>query len=139
MATGTQIVQPEDITIEFLEELFDAAYMRVSRKDDGVLLTEDFKVYVEPQGEGKRLSLTVLFGLRESAPLEERFDFVNRINDSLIVVRAYVTGTARDALVLDYYVSVEGGVTARSLVYAVKTFQQLVKAALNKDENNLLD
>jgi hypothetical protein len=130
-----EIINPSDVTVEMLHELLDAAYIEHRVDEDGdILINERYKVWMKPLGEGRRIKLFAVFGFEGSATYDERLAGVNLINDDLVVIRAAVPLRNPDVLDLDYYISVDGGITKRSIVKSVKMFMELVDAAIEKIE-----
>ncbi len=132
-----EMVFPEDISKEMLHSLYTDAYVDVSYDEDGdLLLRERYAFWAFPEADGKRIRLASLFRANENSNVADRFKFVNRINDELIMVRAYVRSNGNFGF--DYYIPVEGGISKRNIVMATKLFASLLSAVARKDEEDVM-
>jgi hypothetical protein len=137
MAEGDQLVLPEQVSPEMLKQLFTDAFMDATIDKDGdVLVVETYRSYVVPGNENKWVRVYAVFGANPEAVLEDKLDFVNRVNAELVIVRAYVDTTGR--FIFEHYIPVEGGLTERALVLAVRRYHRLLEAAIRKDEKNVI-
>ena len=137
MPEPEKIVLPEQVSPEMLKQLFVDAYMDATIDKDGdVQLVEGYRSYVVPGMENKWVRVYAVFGANQAALLEDKMDFVNRVNAELVIVRAYVDTTGR--FIFEHYIPVEGGLTERALVLAVRRFHRLLDAAIRKDEKNVI-
>lgn len=135
----TDILLPETVTIDTLQELFEAAYLKVEKGEDGELcVVETYKIWVAPVGDGRRLHFYTLFSFSESATLLDKLEYVNLVNDKMALVRAFMTSFTPSALCIDYYVPVDGGINKRAVVFALKSFGEAVRAALHLDSTNIV-
>jgi hypothetical protein len=133
-----EIVYPQNLTKDMLYTLFDNAYMSVSMDDDGDLkLKEGFNYWVFPEAEGRRIRLMSQFRANPSSSLTDRLTYANKINDDLVVIRAYVRQDSGN-IGFDYYITIEGGITKRNIIAATKFFISLVESALRKDEHDVI-
>jgi hypothetical protein len=62
--------------------------------------------------------------------------FVNRVNDGLMMIRASLTSDGR--LYFDYYIPIEGGITKKAVVLAVRRFLSYLAAAMEQDTDNVV-
>lgn len=137
MTDADQIVLPEQVSPEMLNKLFTDAFMDASIDKDGdVQVVETYRSYVVPGNENKWLRVYAVFGANAEASLEDKMEFVNRINADLVIVRAYVDSTGR--FIFEHYLPIEGGITEKALVLAVRRFHRLLEAAIRKDEKNVI-
>ena len=54
---------------------------------------------------------------------EDKLAFANRLNDELIILRAWVTDAG--GFGFEWYIPVEGGITKKAIVFALKRFHHL--------------
>ncbi len=136
-APHDEIVQPSQISKEWLFNLYHDAYFDVERDNDGdVCIRDGFRVWVFPIREGTQLRFLAQFRANPDHDLADRLLYVNRINDELHLVRAYVD---RDGDIgFDGYQVIAGGTTRRNIVLATRSFIEHVRAALIKDETNVI-
>jgi hypothetical protein len=137
MAEPEELLEPEQISPEMLKDLFTDAFMDASIDKDGdVQVVETYRSYVVPGNENKWIRVYAIFGYNEAATLEDKMDFVNRVNAELVIVRAYVDTTGR--FIFEHYLPVEGGITRKAVVLATRRFHRLLEAAIRKDEKNVI-
>ncbi|OPX23118.1 MAG: hypothetical protein B1H04_04080 [Planctomycetales bacterium 4484_123] len=126
-----EIVYPEQITAEMLKGLYDSAFMDARIDDAGDLRVKDgYWCFVLPPKQGTSIRLQALFAASEAATRQQRLEFANRVNDEITTVRACVNSAG--GFTFDYYIPVDGGVTAKSIVLATKFFLRVLAGALRE-------
>jgi hypothetical protein len=131
------LVTPETVSKDMLKTLFTDAYMDTSVDNDGDIVVKDsYRAWVMPATDGTWIRLYSLFKPNPAASAEDKLAFVNRLNDELIILRAWVTDTG--GFGFEWYVPVEGGTTKKAIVFAVKRFHHLLQSAVNKDDKNVI-
>jgi hypothetical protein len=132
-----ELLYPENITKEGLRDLFVAAYMDASIDEDGdVLVKESYRSYLVPSQDAAWIRLYSPFKGNEATALEDKLAYANKVNADLIIVRAYVT--EKGGFIFEEYLPVEGGITKRALVLAVRRFHRMLESAIRADEKNVL-
>jgi hypothetical protein len=132
-----EIVHPNDISKEMLQSVYENAYMETSFDADGDLkVKETYSAYILPQADGKRIRLMCQFRTNPKSSAQDRINFANKINDKLILIRAYVLENG--IVGFDYYIVVEGGTTKRNIIMTTKLFHTLLDGAIQQDEKNVL-
>jgi hypothetical protein len=132
-----ELVYPETVTKEALRDLFVAAYMDASLDEDGdVMVREGYRSYLIPSQDGAWIRIYSPFKGLDTASLEDKLAYVNKVNSDLIIVRAYVTD--KGGFIFEEYLPVEGGITKRALVLAVRRFHRMLESAIRADEKNVL-
>lgn len=132
-----EVVQPEDVSKDMLQELFESAYMETSFDSDGDLrVKETYSFWVLPHNEGKQIRLMSQFRAKPESSLSDRLSFVNTVNEELVVIRASMDEDGDFGF--DYYIPVDGGITKRAIVMAAKFFAALIEAAVRKDEKEVV-
>ena len=132
-----ELLYPENITKEGLKDLFVAAYMDASLDEDGdVLIKEAYRAYLIPSQDAVWIRVYSPFKGSETATLEDKLAYVNKVNADLIIVRAYVTD--KGGFIFEEYLPVEGGITKRAIVLAVRRFNRMLESAIRADEKNVL-
>ncbi len=133
-----EIVYPEQIHTEFLLALFQNAYLNVSRDDDGdIFIKENFTTWIFPQGNGEQIRFMAQFKANLDLPRIPKLEYANMINDRMKLLRAYVD--ADDDIGFDYHLLVEGGITKRNIVFALRTFINYVQVALQRDTEDVIN
>jgi hypothetical protein len=77
-----------------------------------------------------------IFGANPSAAPSEKLAYVNHVNDQVKLIRASVSANGK--FYFDYYLSVEGGVSKRSIVMAVRRFFSCLRLAFREDTGNVV-
>ena len=132
-----ELVYPENLTKDSLRDLFLAAYMDASFDDDGdVMIKEQYRSYLIPSSDSAWVRLYSPFKSAEAATMEDKLAYCNKVNADLIIVRAYVTD--KGGFVFEEYLPIEGGITKRAIVLAVRRFHRMLDAAVRADEKNVL-
>lgn len=136
-----EVLSESDVTRGKLRGLFKAAYLKTELDDDGdLVVTTDVgvKVIVTIDEERKFLKYLAIYGLKEDAPDTDKHEFVNKINDAVIMVRFSVPRA--DVLVGDYFLSFEEGITGYQIVNAARMIGRIVVQAIDEyDENDLVE
>ncbi len=131
------LVLPEHVNPEMLRQLFADAYMDATIDKDGdTLIVETYRSYVVPTLEGKWLRVYAVFGANPDAAPDDKLEYSNKVNQDLIIVRAYVEASGR--FTFEHYLPIEGGITRKAIVLAVRRFHRLLEAAIRKDDKNVM-
>ena len=137
MSAESEIVQPEALTKDFLKALLEAAYMNVSIDDDGdVMVKDSFRFWVMPADNGRWTRLFAQFKGNPDATMGAKLEYVNAVNRDLHLIRAYLRDNG--GFTYDQYIPSEGGISRRSIVFAVRGFDGLLKSALDLDVGNVV-
>ena len=131
------LVTPELVSKDMLKTLFTDAYMDTSLDNDGDIVVKDtYRSWVMPNTDGTWIRLYSLFKSNPAASAEDKLAFANRLNDELIILRAWVTDAG--GFGFEWYIPVEGGITKKAIVFAVKRFHHLLESAVAKDDKNVM-
>jgi hypothetical protein len=132
-----EFIYPEGISADALKALFEEAYMEVSVDSDGDLIVKDnYRCYLRPDQDGRLISIYAIFGCAEGALPEDKLTYINRVNDQVKLIRASVSSNGK--FFFDYYLSVEGGISKRSIVLSVRRFFSCLGSALREDTGNVV-
>jgi hypothetical protein len=131
------LILPEAVSTDSLRELFEQAYMEVSVDSDGELVVkEDYLCYLRPDQDGRLILVYAVFGAAKGAQDADKLAFVNYVNDQIKLIRASISASGR--FTFDYYIPVDGGVSRRSLVLAVRRFLSCLRQAIAADTGNVM-
>lgn len=127
------LITPENLTKDLLKVILDSAMIDNSFNSNGWLVaTETIKVLVSPEGEKKdRIHLWSIFTLKEGLDELDLLRVVNKINEELVIVRAYIDND-KDSLFFDWSIPVMGGITPKNFVLALKRFSTIPHIAFEK-------
>ncbi len=134
--TLTEQFTPETLSNESLKEVFDAAMMDTAVDSDGDLVVHgQYRVLVNADPNGC-IQLTSVFGLREDSDPAMRLELVNRINDKRIIIRASVHED--DILLIDWYLPTRGGIGKKTVVLALRKFEELIASIGDEDADDII-
>jgi hypothetical protein len=132
-----EFIYPEGINLGALKKIFEEFYMEVSVDTDGDLIVQDtHRCYLRPDPDGRLILIYAIFGANPSAAQADKLAYVNHVNDQVKLIRASVSANGK--FYFDYYLSVEGGVSKRSIVMAVRRFFSCLRLAFREDAGNVV-
>ena len=137
---ATELVTPDNVSVEMLRDLYEAAYMDVTLDEEhGVLrLREELAARAHLSESKERIQLLAVYGLKEEAQRIDRLELVNRINENYVLIRAGIDDDGD--LWFDYCILVKGGLTKKAIVQATRAFLMLVPKAVNEcDEDGIVE
>lgn len=137
---ATELVTPDNVSVEMLRDLYEAAYMDVTLDEEhGVLrLREELAARAHLSESKERIQLLAVYGVKEEAQRIERLELVNRINENYVLIRAGIDDDGD--LWFDYCILVKGGLTKKAIVQATRAFLMLVPKAVNEcDEDGIVE
>ena len=137
---ATELVTPDNVSVEMLRDLYDAAYMDVTLDEEhGVLrIREELADRAHLSESKERIQLLAVYGVKEEAQRIERLELVNRINENYVLIRAGIDDDGD--LWFDYCILVKGGLTKKAIVQATRAFLMLVPKAVNEcDEDGIVE
>lgn len=141
MATA-EVLAEDEITVSNLAEIFKRAFFKTSLNEHGELVvqTDGPKVIVAVDQDNNLLKFMSVFGFKESARLELKHAFVNKMNDEIILDRFSIPKGQPDVLLADYYLPYEEGIPAFQIVSTIRLFARVAMGAVHRcDENDLVE
>lgn len=124
-----ELITPENLSTSLLKEVFDQAFMEAVLDNEGHLKVVDrVKTHIRPRED--RIYVFAVFGFKPGTPMERRLEFVNRVNQEYIIVRA--TSNDNNLLLFDHDIPVAGGITKKALVLRVKRFCSIPQSAIQE-------
>jgi hypothetical protein len=134
-----ELVTPENVSVESLRVLFDAAMYDVAADGEQELrVRSGYTLWVNLSQSKRNIRFTGVFSFRDTTEVPARLALANDINDNLIMLRAAVSGDKRTRLWLDQYVWLDGGVSRKNIVLSFRQFEALIDAALKRDTTGLI-
>jgi hypothetical protein len=132
-----ELIYPEGISGDALKAIFGEAFMDASLDTDGDLIVKDnYRCYLRPDPDGRLISIYAIFGAADNAAEADKLAYINRVNDQVKLIRASVSSNGK--FFYDYYLSVEGGISKRAIVMAVRRFFSCLGSALREDTENVV-
>jgi hypothetical protein len=141
--SNTEILAETEVNKENIAELLKRAFIKASFDKDGDLVGQPDggpRVLIQVESGAKLLKFTCYFGVKDTFSLAEKHAFVNKINDQIVMVRFSISERRPDALVTEYFLPFEEGVSAYQVVNVLRMFGRIVTTAIRQyDENNMVD
>jgi hypothetical protein len=137
---ATELVTPDNVSIELVREIFEQAYMDATLDEEKkqIRLREEVLARVFLSESKERIQVVAYYGIKEEAQRADRLELVNRINENYVLIRAGIDDDGD--LWFDYCVLLKGGATKKAIVQAVRVFLMLVPKAVNEcDEDEIVD
>lgn len=121
--------EEENVTKNNLENLFSEAYMSTSMDGGGGLVVEagQIRVLVDIMKESSLIKYVSYFGIDKSKPLEAGYKLVNQMNRQIVFCRFSIV---EDALVSDYFLPYEKGVSKFQIISSIRFFGKVVPSAI---------
>src|SRR4051794_17180826 len=102
---NTEIIDSESISKDLIRQVFDAAMFKTSLDDDGdIRVHDDYKYWALPETDGRTIRFMSLFGTNPAASPSDKTAYINKVNDELKVLRAFVI--QRGSIGFDYFLQV---------------------------------
>lgn len=133
-----KVIQPNEITPEYLAEIFDAALLEVTGVEEDYIKVKDvFEYYVDIDAAKRYVSFSASFAFKSGSKKADISEFLNRINTEVALVKAY-TNDDFTAITYIYYFWTDGGFTAKSLAGSLKLVDAALNLCLDKDTRGVL-
>ena len=135
-----ELVTPDNVTIEMVQETYEAAMMDASLDEEKkqIRIKEEVVAKAFLSESKERLQLVAYYGIKEDAQRIDRLELVNRINENYVFIRAGIDDDGD--LWFDYTILLKGGITKKAIVQATRVFLMLVPRAVNEcDEDGIVD
>lgn len=141
-AITEEIVSYENLSLQLLKDLFKSAYFTVEPMERNVLRVREGNININvaiDENNKRYIHFASLFLISKQATHAQRVEYINRVNQMLIFVRAEITssGSGEELAMFDYFLWVEGGVTKLNIVSAFKEFAETVRAAVSLDTEGI--
>lgn len=130
----SEILSEHEVSLEKLESLFKAAFLRTERDSDGDLVIRDesgVKTFVKIDKEKKLISFFSIWGLSDQIAESAKLKFVNELNDGLILVRFSLPRPTM--LWCDYQFFYEGGIIPYQMIHTYRRFVSVCRGAPQRD------
>ncbi|HPP51780.1 MAG TPA: YbjN domain-containing protein [Thermoguttaceae bacterium] len=129
-----EALSEDQVSVDVLERVFQAAFLRTERDTDGDLLVRDesgINTFVRVDSERKIVTFFSLWGLKEEFPEGEKLRLANELNYQLVVVRF----TVRSPRVLwcDHQFLYAGGMSPITIIAAYRRFVSVCREVPRRD------
>jgi hypothetical protein len=117
----SDVLMPADIAVERLQALYESGGLQTSIDADGdLVVTRGVTCYAIPTGRCEQILLITYVGIKDEVDRQQKLEFANRVNNECSTVRAHVN--RKQAVVFDFHIPVDGGVTGQAIVAATQFF-----------------
>lgn len=133
-ADGAEWVGPEGVSLEYLHAVFEAVGFTaaIDPATRTIRIQDEIVARVFLSDDNERLTANAFYTIRPTAARDKRLDLANRINQTSVMVRAWIDGDGD--LGFGYTFFLVGGVTPTALAYTIRTFIDSVKFAVETDD-----
>lgn len=137
----TEIITPDDMSIEKIYGIFQAAYMKPELDSDGDVRVKGpsgIRQIISVETEKQLLKFMSIFGLKENRNREEKLELVNRLNENVVFSRFSMPQD--DVLLADYFIAYEEGVMPLQIMNSLQWFDKVTIGAIRAyDESDLVE
>lgn len=140
--TALETIPEDEVTISNLQSLFDRAFFNTYIDGDGDLVVKDgeHNIFLSVMENTKLLAYFSYFRIREATPLHQKLNLVNKINDSVVMVRFSIQERNPDTLMVDYYLPFEGGVSASQIISTLRVYERIINVVMHiYDEDDIIE
>ena len=137
----TEYIVESEVTPENIRELFSRAFYNTGLDDDGdvVVNAEPISVFISINTNNRLLKYSTYYRVDETAPLESKLAFVNKMNDDLVFCRFSIPEDHEDTLVADYFLPFGESISSFQIVSSLRLFALVVVSAIRDcDDDDLV-
>lgn len=137
----TKHIVESEVTPENIRELFSRAFYNTDLDDDGdvVVNAEPISVFISINRNNRLLKYSTYYKVDETAPLESKLAFVNKMNDDVVLCRFSIPEDHEDTLVADYFLPFGESISSFQIVSALRLFALVVVNAISDcDDDDLV-
>ena len=138
VAQAQDLLDPENIGIQELKDIFKEAYIDVLQETDTWIKVKDGNIcFVDIDKSHRYLKYNLGISLDDAITKEQALSYCNKVNSELILVTTYYE-ESNHRIQFYYYLWIEGGTTKASIIKAQRIYQKILTAAFAKDEEDIL-
>lgn len=142
-APNTVTIEENDMSQARLEQLFKSSFYKTKTVSNGDLIIQfsnGGNALVKIDSGRKLLRYYKVYGFKEKGMKANKIELANRVNGDVIFVRASVPLEDPDSLLLDYFLSYEGGISAFQVVSTLRYFSEVAgNAIIEQDTGNIIE
>jgi len=130
---ASEIISKDNVSIDKIKSIFENSFYEIRETAATYILFKDiFTIYADLDKDNRYITLSVNWPIKESFSMEERFKLLNTISKEVLVVTPYYNAEGT-SLIVKTTIWIEGGSTARNIVYTEKIFVKALNLILDKD------
>lgn len=133
-----EIISPENVSTTQLKEIFQNAYIDILESSDTYVKIKDKRnVFIDIYPNKKYVTMSISYTLKANSAPDAIIKLVNKLNKEVVMLKVWHS-IKNNSLVFSYYLWIDGGAQAKTLISAVKYFQMGLDLCLDKDEEKLI-
>ncbi|MGH8653936.1 MAG: YbjN domain-containing protein [Gammaproteobacteria bacterium] len=137
-----EVFAEDEVKISALAQIFRQAFYNVLHQEDGyfIVSTDGPTVMIFLDHDAKLIRFASLYPIKESAPLELKHAYINKMNHRFILGCFSIPESEPDLVIADYSLMYEKGVKPFHLVSMFRLFLRIVGSAITAlEEGDLLE
>ena len=141
MTAVMELISKEELTQEKLLEIYKQAFIDAHIETDKVaIVLEGFKMFAVVEPEPRfNMRLWSGFTCKPTATREQVLELCNRVNDSLVMIRAcYPKVVTMPVVYLDYYIDTETGISPEEIIFETRQFAKVAMGIVPLDTDGIL-
>ena len=132
------LITADHVSRDLIRYTFEAAFMDFELDSEGDVCVKDgCNVHVLLDKERNRIALICQFTFKSSSSEMQRLEAVNKINMGYLFVSA--SARPQDTLRFEYDIFLDGGMSKKGLVLAVKRFASIPFAAVKDYAHDIVE
>lgn len=137
-SSAQQVVQADEISVQFLKQTFQDAYIDIEEVGDTYIKVKDtYSVFIDIDASKRYLTFSGIYRIVDGARKDKVMDLMNRINGEVALVKVVYSEKSNN-FGYYYYFYTEGGFTKKSLIAALKLYKTALTLSLDKDSDGLI-
>ncbi|WP_264560478.1 hypothetical protein [Flavobacterium sp. N2270] len=137
-SSAQQLVQPEEISVQFLKQTFQDAYIDIEEVGDTYIKVKDtYSVFIDIDPNKRYVTFSGIYRIVDGARKDKIMDLMNKINGEVALVKTVYSEKSNN-FGYYYYFFTEGGFTKKSLIGALKLYKTALTLSLDKDTEGLI-
>ena len=138
-ASAQQLIQPDEITPQFLKETFEDAYIEVIEVAETYIKVKEggYSIFIDIDPKKRFVTLSGIYKIVDGARKDDVMDLMNKINGEVALIKTVYSEKSNN-FGYYYYFFTEGGFTKKSLIGALKLYKIALNLSLQKDTQKLI-
>jgi hypothetical protein len=128
-----EIISKDNVSIDKVRSILENTYYEIKESTATYVLFKDiFSIYADLDKDNRYITLSVNWPVNETFSLEDKFNLLNTISKEVLVVTPYYNAEGT-SLIVKTTIWIEGGMTAKNIVFTEKIFVKALNLILDKD------
>jgi hypothetical protein len=136
-------IKSDDLNSEIIQKILEDAALQPTLDDDGDIYVSreviDFGCWVRYIENNKLINLFTYAKVNEGINEHQMYEFVNKLNTSIMIPQFYALGSSKDGFNLygSYFIPTLFGADKRFIVATLRRFSGAFLAGLKEDANDV--